>query len=114
MTFYVVYIQEAHPTDLWQLPSNVKDGVLFASPRSDDERNSTALACVRKLGILIPAILDRIDNPTERAYTAWPDRMFIIDTNGRVVFKTAPGPYGFSTRDLERSLREIAGTVNPR
>jgi type I thyroxine 5'-deiodinase len=111
VAFYVVYIQEAHPTDLWQLPSNTKDGVLFASPRSDEERTSTAQACVRKLGIRIPAILDQIDNPTERAYTAWPDRMFVIDTNGRVVFKSAPGPYGFSTRDLDRSLREITGGI---
>ena len=30
--FYIVYIQEAHPTDVWQMESNVKDGVLFASP----------------------------------------------------------------------------------
>ena len=109
MAFYVVYIQEAHPTDLWQMPSNIQDGVLYPSPRSDDERTSTAFACVRKLGIRIPAILDPIDNPTERAYTAWPDRMFIIDTNGRVVFKSAPGPFGFSTRDLEASLREVTG-----
>jgi type I thyroxine 5'-deiodinase len=104
-----VYIQEAHPVDLWQLPSNVRDGVLFASPRSDEERTSTAQACVRKLGIQIPVILDHIDNPTERAYTAWPDRMFVIDANGHIVFRSAPGPYGFSTRDLERSLREITG-----
>jgi type I thyroxine 5'-deiodinase len=109
--FYVVYIQEAHPTDLWQLPSNIKDDVLFASPRSDDERTSTALACVRKLGIRIPAVLDRIENQTERAYTAWPDRMFVIDTNGRVVFKSDPGPYGFSTADLEGALRQVTGAI---
>jgi hypothetical protein len=101
----VVYIQEAHPTDLWQLPSNVRDRVLFASPRSNEERGSTALACVRKLGISIPAILDQIDNPAGRAYTAWPDRIYIIDSHGRVAFKTLPGPFGFSTRDLARSLR---------
>lgn len=107
MTFYVVYIQEAHPTDLWQLQSNIKDSVLFASARSDDERTLTAEACVRKLGIKIPALLDGIDDRTERAYTAWPDRLFLIDRNQRVVFKSAPGPYGFSTRDLERSLQQI-------
>ena len=109
VAFYVVYIQEAHPTDLWQLPSNLRDGVLLASPQSDEERTSTALSCVRKLGIQIPAVLDPIDNPTERAYTAWPDRMFLIDRNGRIVFKSAPGPFGFSTRDLARSLQEITG-----
>ena len=111
VAFYIVYIQEAHPTDLWQLPPNVRDGVLVASPRSDGERTSTALTCVRKLGLRVPAVLDGIDNRTERAYTAWPDRMYLIDRDGRVVFKSAPGPFGFSARDLEQSLRRII--VNP-
>lgn len=106
--FYIVYIQEAHPTDLWQLPSNIKDDVLFASPRSDEERTRTASACVRKLGIRVPAVLDYIENGTERAYTAWPDRIFVIDRKGAVAFKSAPGPYGFSTKNLEAALREIA------
>jgi type I thyroxine 5'-deiodinase len=105
--FYVVYIQEAHPTDLWQLPSNLRDGVLFASPRSDEERGSTAEACVRKLGIRIPAVLDKIENATERAYTGWPDRMYLIDTKGKVAFKSAPGPFGFSTKGLEQALQGI-------
>jgi hypothetical protein len=105
-----VYIQEAHPTDLWQLGSNVRDNVLYASPRTDEERTSTAQACVRNLGIKIPAVLDGIDNRTERAYTGWPDRMFIIDRNGRVVFKTQPGPFGFSTKDLENSIRQVTAT----
>lgn len=103
----MVYIQEAHPTDLWQLPSNIKDNVLFASPSSDDERTSTAAACVRKLGIQMPALVDGIGNRTERDYTAWPDRMYVIDNSGRIRFKSAPGPFGFSTRDLEQSLVEM-------
>jgi type I thyroxine 5'-deiodinase len=107
VAFYVVYIQEAHPTDLWQLRSNITDGVLFASPRSDGERTTTAAACVRNLGIRIPAVLDSIDNPTERAYTAWPDRLFLIDRGGRILYKSAPGPFGFSSEELERSLQEI-------
>jgi type I thyroxine 5'-deiodinase len=67
---------------------------------------------VRKLDIRFPAVLDHIDNPTERDYTGWPDRMYVIDRKGRVAFKSAPGPYGFSTRDLEESLRKITGTAD--
>ena len=112
MTFYVVYIQEAHPTDLWQMSSNVRDQVLYASPRSEGERTDTASACVRNLGIHIPAILDGIDNKTERAYTGWPDRLYLIGTNGLVAFKTAAGPFGFSARYLEQALERMpqAGT----
>jgi len=95
---------------LWQLPSNVRDSVLFPSPRTNEERTSTAQACVRKLGIRIPALLDRIENGTERAYTAWPDRIFIIGKDGLIKFKSAPGPFGFSTKALESELRRVTAS----
>ena len=107
MSFYVVYIQEAHPTDLWQMQANVRDDVLFASARSDSERTETASACVRKLHIRIPAVLDGIDNRTEQAYTGWPDRLYVIEQGGRIAYKSAPGPFGFSARGLERSLQQL-------
>ena len=109
MAFYVVYIQEAHPTDLWEMAANVRDGVLFASARTDGERTETASACVRNLGIRIPALLDGMDNRIERAYTGWPDRLYLIGNDGRVIFKTRPGPYGFSSQELEKALRTVAG-----
>ncbi len=102
----MVYIQEAHPVDLWQVSSNVKEGVLFASPMTDAERGETAQMCVVKLAIKLPAILDGIDNRIERAYTAWPDRLYVIGTDGRIRYKSAAGPFGFSTSELEQALRQ--------
>ncbi len=99
-----MYIEEAHPIDLWQVSSNVKDGVLFASPRSDTERADTAAMCVVRLAIKIPSLLDDIDNRTERAYTGWPDRLYIVGTDGRIRYKSAAGPFGFSTAALEDAL----------
>jgi len=112
VAFYVVYIQEAHPTDLWEMAANVRDGVLFRSPRTDGERTQTASACVRNLGIRIPALLDGIENRVERAYTGWPDRLYLVGRDGRVIFKTLPGPYGFSSKKLADALRTVAGEKN--
>jgi type I thyroxine 5'-deiodinase len=103
--FLVVYITEAHPTDVWQMESNIKDKVLFASPRSEEERAFVAGACVRKLGIEIPAVLDEFGNSTESAYTAWPDRLYLIDRAGKVTYKSKPGPFGFKPDDLQAALR---------
>ena len=75
----MVYIQEAHPTDGWQMPSNLHDGVLVASTETFDERDSAAEMCVVKLGIKIPALIDDPQDSTERAYTGWPDRLYVID-----------------------------------
>ena len=107
MAFYAVYILEAHPSDVWQMQSNIKDQVVFASPRNLDEREYVAGACVRKLGIKFPAVIDGFDNTVEKAYTGWPDRMYLIDTQGRVVYKSRPGPFGFKTDELKAALAKL-------
>jgi hypothetical protein len=103
----VVYITEAHPSDVWQMQSNVKDNVVFATPKNEEERAFVAGACVRKLGIKFPAVLDEFGNSTEQAYTGWPDRLYLIDKNGRVAFKTKPGPFGFKPDDLAAALARV-------
>ncbi len=99
-----MYIQEAHPSDLWQLPSNVKDEVIFSSPKTDDDRIDLATACVRKLGIELPALIDGIEDSTEKNYTGWPDRLYVIDSDGRVAYKSRPGPFGFAPSEMEDAL----------
>jgi hypothetical protein len=101
----VVYITEAHPSDVWQMQSNIKDSVVFASPKSEEDRALIAGACVRKLGIKPPAVLDQFGNATEKAYTAWPDRLYLIDASGRVAYKSRPGPFGFNASELGDALK---------
>jgi Iodothyronine deiodinase len=110
--FLVVYITEAHPSDVWQMESNVRDQVVFASPKNEEERAFVAGACVRKLGIKLPAVLDEFGNSTERAYTGWPDRMYLIDSQGRIAYKSKPGPFGFKPAELESGLTRIVDHVN--
>ena len=107
MAFYAVYIVEAHPTDIWQMKSNIKDNILFANPKTDEERAFVAGACVRKLGIKFPAVIDGIDNRTEVAYTGWPDRLYLIDRDGKVVYKSKPGPFGFKPDQLEAAIKKL-------
>jgi type I thyroxine 5'-deiodinase len=102
---------EAHPSDVWQTESNLKDKIVFASPRDYEERGQVAGSCVRKLGIKFPAVIDGFDNTTESAYTGWPDRIYLIDRNNRVVYKSKPGPFGFKPDDLEKALKKITGTT---
>ena len=86
------------------MQSNVKDNVVFASPKNEEERAYVAGACVRKLGIKLPAVLDEFGNSTEQVYTGWPDRLYLIDTQGRVAYKSKPGPFGFHPDELRAAL----------
>ena len=103
----MVYILEAHPSDAWQTASNVREQVVFASPKSLEERDAVAGSCVRKLGIRIPALVDDLNDTVERAYTGWPDRLYVIDREGRVAYKSAPGPFGFKPLGVEQTLKRL-------
>ena len=89
------------------MQSNIKDNVVFTSPRNEDERANVAGSCVRKLGIKFPAVLDEFGNSTERAYTGWPDRLYLIDAHNRVVFKSPPGPFGFKPDTLRTAIAKL-------
>jgi hypothetical protein len=102
-----VYIREAHPSDAWQVPSNVRDNVVFASPSDARQRDDLANVCVVKLGIEMPAIVDDFQDSTDTAYSGWPDRLYVIDRSGRIAYKSAPGPYGFKPAELEQALAAL-------
>jgi len=105
----VVYIREAHPSDIWQMKVNERQNVVYQSPRNVGERADLAGVCMRNLGIEMPAVVDHFDNSTDAAYSGWPDRLYVIDRDGRIAYKSAPGPFGFTPADMERALVGVLG-----
>jgi hypothetical protein len=105
--FYIVYIQEAHPVDAWQMDVNVKEGALLATTKTLDDRTKAADTCLIKLGLDLPALVDKPDDAVERAYTGWPDRLYVVDASGKIAFKSAPGPFGFKPEDVESTLKRL-------
>ena len=103
----MVYILEAHPVDAWEDEDNQKEKISVASPTTVAERCLVAGTCATKLALRIPAIIDDLENSTENAYTAWPDRLYLIDREGRVAYKSKPGPYGFKPAELEAALARV-------
>jgi hypothetical protein len=64
---------------------------------------------MRNLGIEMPAVVDAFDNPTDAAYSGWPDRLYVIARDGRIAYKSDPGPFGFKPADMERALLDVLG-----
>jgi type I thyroxine 5'-deiodinase len=78
-----------------------------ASPTTLVERCAVADACAAKLALRLPAVIDDLKNSTESAYTAWPDRLYVIDREGRVAYKSKPGPFGFKPVEVEQALKGL-------
>ena len=82
----------------------MRDNIVFADPKTSEERSMVAESCVRKLGIKIPALVDQVGDGVEAAYTGWPDRLYLIGVDGKVKFKSAAGPFGFYPAQLAAAL----------
>jgi hypothetical protein len=93
--------------DNFPIADNVRDKINVTLPKDFQERCEVAETCEVKLSLKMPAVIDGMDNATEQAYTAWPDRLYVIDRDGRVGFKGKPGSYGFKPAAMAAYLKQI-------
>ncbi len=103
-TFVMVYVRDAHPTDGWRMESNDRLGATTAQPKTYDERVAVAQKCGRVLSLAFPMLVDTIDDAAGARYSGMPGRLYVIDREGKVAFKSGRGPYLFKPAEMEHSL----------
>ncbi len=104
MDVFTIYIREAHPTDGWKMQGNDRVGVTIEQPKTQEARNLVASECCEALQLTMPLLVDTISDETNRAYSGFPDRLYLIDREGKVIYKGGRGPFGYKPRELEQSL----------
>lgn len=103
--FVAVYVREAHPGDgAWPGPFKSEAGDAINQPTEIDQRLEVACECSKTLQISMPLLVDTIDDRVGRAYSGMPDRLYVIDRDGKVVYKGGRGPFGFKPAEMEQSL----------
>ena len=105
--FLLVYIREAHPIGPRQIPQNEIQGILLHDPKTLGERRQVCSDCVKTLGIKFPALVDTLEDVAERSYAGWPDRMYVIDADGKIAYKGDTGPQGFRVGDVTAFLEKL-------
>jgi Iodothyronine deiodinase len=100
--FYVVYIQEAHPEGELLFGRGGMPGV--HPPTTLDERATMADAC-SIAEFQLQFLLDDLQDSTADAYDAEPDRLYLIDAEGRVAYKGGHGPQGFQPDELRAAIQ---------
>jgi len=105
--FVCVYIREAHPTDGWQVVSNEEDDVLVPQPSSTAARAEVADVCALRLNLRMPMVIDDMNNSTDEAYCALPERLFVIDAAGKIAWRSELGPWGFDVETWRKELAQL-------
>ena len=109
--FFVVYVQEAHPTDGWQTDSNIQEGVLYRQHQSYDEREEVAQSCSIDLHIGLPILIEEMDNAIDEAYGAAPERLYLVGGDGRVAYHGGAGPHFFDLDEWEAAIEVCVGAA---
>ena len=52
----------------------------------------------------MPLVVDEMDDRVGHAYSGMPDRLYLIDREGRIAYKSGRGPFGFKPDELEQSI----------
>ncbi len=103
-SFLTVYIKEAHPLDEWQMDSNEKESVCYSQPKTLAQRVAIANDFVKRFSYRLPLAVDGMENPANAAYAGWPERFYIVDEKGVIVYKGKPGPFGYHPEEVESWL----------
>ena len=78
-------------------------------PAADDERAAPGdrQRFRKALPLRDPALaVDPIENPANAAYAGWPERLYVVDEKGVIVYKGKPGPFGYHPEEVEAWLTE--------
>ena len=68
-----------------------------------------AEACALGLDLEIPTLIDDMVDSTDIAYSALPDRLFLIGADGRVAYRSERGPMGFRPDEFEAAIEAYLG-----
>jgi iodothyronine deiodinase-like protein len=106
--FLFVYIREAHAIDQWP-PPDPNSTIRLESAKRPEQKQAYAASCVGDLGVQFPTVVDGMDHAVETAYTAWPDRLYLVGRDGRIAWKGDQGPWRFWAPELERAIARELG-----
>jgi hypothetical protein len=114
--FLTIYIREAHPVDGWCLGGGIT-GLLLRlyksgaatdvyDPKTIEERQAVAGRCEEALKYGIKTYVDDMDDTVNKAYAAWPARLYLIGVDGRVAYAGGLGPFGFKPGEFGAAIEE--------
>jgi hypothetical protein len=109
--FLTVYVREAHPTDEWQMKSNVKEDVCYVQPKTMEQRLAIANDFVKRYSFPLPFGVDDMSNAVNDLYAAWPERLYILDETGRIAYRGGMGPFKYKPKEVRDWLAAKYGEV---
>jgi hypothetical protein len=85
--------------------------VCYAQPKTLEQRVAIAKDFVARQKYPLPFGIDDMDNAGDLAYSAWPERLYVIDEHGRVAYAGGIGPFNYNPDEVRTWLAKRFGSV---
>ena len=82
-----------------------RTGSAIPSRRRPPTRVAIANDFLERFHYDIPLFVDPIENLANAAYAGWPERLYVVDETGTIVYKGKPGPFGYHPDEVEAWLK---------
>lgn len=94
------------------MASNVKEDICYPQPTTFPQRVAIANDFVTRFHFPLPIAIDPMSNAADHIYGGWPERIYIIDEQGKIVYRGGLGPFNYHPEEarawLERRFRQPA------
>lgn len=88
------------------MDSNVEEDVCYPQPRTLEERLVIARDFIERHGWKLPLLVDDMENKVDWVFAGWPERLYVIETDGTIAYKGETGPFGFHPEEVEAWLAQ--------
>lgn len=82
-------------------------------PTTIEERRRVAGQCEDVLQYGIRTFVDEMDDYVNKAYAAWPTRLYLVGIDGLVKYASGLGPWDFHPSKLEKAIEEYLAELEP-
>ena len=105
--FKIVYIRDSHPVLGFRAPTNDRKSIgPELEPKSVADREKWACEDRKKMKCTIAVVMDTFDDKTMRAYDAFPQRVYVLEKSGKVVYASS-GLVGFDLENVAKVLKSL-------
>jgi peroxiredoxin len=94
VSFFLLYTRESHPAEN------------YPSHRSWEQKAAHARDLQRLENVQVPIIVDSLDGKIHRSYGVWPNALFVIHKDGRLIFRSNMA----NPRELREFLEDLMAT----
>src|SRR6266851_3320721 len=88
-----------------------KDDVCYAQPKTLEQRVFIANDFIKRFKFTLPFGIDDMGNAANDAYSAWPERIYIIDESGRIAYRGGIGPFNYKPEEAREWLAARYGAA---